>query len=214
MERRIKPGKIIFLTLLTIVVGVLAYRFIEGRGVRRGIKGLSEPVQTEAEGSAKKFVNGYEADITFKAEYEIEALVVHTKRYDSKVSGALAPVDLALAWGKTAEYNDRINFHWSQSGRWYSWHVNDLDELIPVGDVENVEKSSSNNHIIPADNNVKTTVLKIRRGDRVKLKGYLVDVDASDSSGNTFTWKSSTTRTDTGDGSCELIYVTEAQIVK
>jgi hypothetical protein len=214
MDRRIKPGKIIFLTLLTVIVGVLAYRFIEGRGVRRGIKGLEEPIQTEAEGSAKKFVNGYEADITFKAEYEIEALVVHTKTYDSKVSGALAPVDLALAWGKTAEYNDRIDFNWSQSGRFYYWHVDDLDDLMPVGDVENVNNSSSNNHIIPADDSVKRTVLKIRRGDRVKLKGYLVDVYAEDGKGNTFTWNSSTTRTDTGDGACELIYVTKAEIIK
>jgi hypothetical protein len=214
MDRRIKPGKIIFLTLLTVIVGVLAYRFIEGRGVRRGIKGLGEPIQTEAEGSAKKFVNGYEADITFKAEYEIEALVVHTKQYDSKVSGALAPVDLALAWGKTAEYNDRIDFNWSQSGRFYYWHVDDLDDLMPVGDVDNVNWSSSNNHIIPADDSVKRTVLKIRRGDRVKLKGYLVNVYAEDGKGNTFTWNSSTTRTDTGDGACELIYVTKAEIIK
>lgn len=214
MERRIKPGKIIFLTLLTVIVGVLVYRFIESRGVRRGIKGLGEPVQTEAEGSAKKFISGYEADITFKAGYEIDALVVHTKRYDSKVSGALAPVDLALAWGKTAEYNDRIDFHWSQSGRYCSWHVDDIDELMPVGDVENVERSASNNHIIPADDRIKRTVLKIRRGDRVKLEGYLVDVKAADDKGNTFTWNSSTTRTDTGDGACELIYVTKAEIVK
>lgn len=214
MERRIKPRKIIFLTLLTVIVGVLVYRFIEGRGIRRGIKGLGEPVQTEAEGSAKKFISGYEADITFKAGYEIDALVVHTKRYDSKVSGALAPVDLALAWGKTAEYNDRIDFHWSQSGRYCSWHVDDIDELMPVGDVENVERSASNNHIIPADDRIKRTVLKIRRGDRVKLEGYLVDVKAADDKGNTFTWNSSTTRTDTGDGACELIYVTKAEIVK
>lgn len=214
MRRSKNLGRIIWLTLLTIVIGVLLYRYIEGRGVRRGIKGLGEPVQTEAEGSAKKFVNGYEADITFKAAYEIEALVVHTKKYDSKVSGALAPVDLALAWGKVAEYNDKIDFHWSQSGRWATWRVDDIDELMPLGDVENVDRSSSNNHIIPADDSIKKTVMKIRRGDRVKLKGYLVDVDAADSKGNTFKWNSSTSRTDKGDGACELIYVTEAKIIK
>ena len=85
---------------------------------------------------------------------------------------------------------------------------------MPVGDVENVERSASNNHIIPADDRIKRTVLKIRRGDRVKLEGYLVDVKAADDKGNTFTWNSSTTRTDTGDGACELIYVTKAEIVK
>ena len=37
------------------------------------------------------------------------------------------------------------------------------------------------------------------------------NVFAKSDSGKTYTWKSSTTRYDTGNGSCELIYVTELE---
>ena len=201
---------IIFLLLVCAGIGYLVYQ----NGWRRNAYGTPEPIQEEASGSTTMHKGGYTVNIEYKASYKVDALVVHRKKYsDSGLGGKLSPVDLALAWGKVAENNTKINFHWHQSGRWYSWHVNDLDELIPVGDVENVEQSSANTHIIPANDTVERTVKKIRRGDRVKLEGYLVFVNAVNDSGATFTWNSSLTREDTGDGSCEVFYVTKAEIV-
>ena len=202
--------------LLCILLLLFIAREIYDIGYRRGIAGIRDPIQTPAEGRTHISSFFFNVNVTYEYAYDIEGLVVHTRRYFGfgKMSDAISPMDVGLAWGRVAEYNDRIDFHWSQSGRYCSWHVDDIDELMPVGDVENVERSASNNHIIPADDRIKRTVLKIRRGDRVKLEGYLVDVKAADDKGNTFTWNSSTTRTDTGDGACELIYVTKAEIVK
>ena len=50
----------------------------------------------------------------------------------------------------------------------------------------------------------------VRRGDHIRIKGYLVNVDAVKPNGSeSYYWHSSTSRTDTGDGACEVIYATE-----
>ncbi len=43
----------------------------------------------------------------------------------------------------------------------------------------------------------------IRKGQRIRLSGQLVRVDGD----NGFTWSSSLSREDTGNGACELIWV-------
>ncbi len=200
--------------ITAIVIGAVALffviGFIRGLGRRRGIAGIGEPIQTETTGYATKDMAGYEVDIYYQYAYEIEALVVHTKRYYGfKLANRLAPVDVALAWGSVAEYNDKIDFHWKQSGRWVRWRVSDGDDLSPVGGIAGVNAQCSNNHLIPADSSVKRKIKKLKKGDHIKLTGYLVNVDAENKSGKVFLWDSSTTRYDSGDGACEVIYVTD-----
>ena len=50
----------------------------------------------------------------------------------------------------------------------------------------------------------------VRRGDIVELSGNLVRVDANDG----WHWISSLSRTDTGNHSCELIWIEELEIQK
>ena len=192
-----------------IIILIGAYFFFTG-GRTRAVAGIGEPVQVEAEGQAvMDDVAGYKVTINYLYEYDIKALVVHTHNYYGLgVSDKLAPRDFALAWGKVAEYNDRIDFHWSQSGRWYRWHTKTYEEIIPVGGEDGVNHCSCNNHIIPANAAVKSEIKKVKKGDYIELKGYLVNVNANKPDGSTFYWNSSTTREDTGDGACEVIYVT------
>jgi hypothetical protein len=58
-------------------------------------------------------------------------------------------------------------------------------------------------HLIPANGAVENGLGKIRQGQIVRLRGYLVRVDASDG----WHWASSLTRDDVGAGACELIWV-------
>lgn len=58
-------------------------------------------------------------------------------------------------------------------------------------------------HRIPANDGIEHQRKSIRAGNRVHLKGYLVEATGKDG----FRWKSSLTRTDTGGGACELILV-------
>ena len=205
-----KQAKLILFAVVIVLALLLVLNFIRGLGRRRGIAGIGEPIQTEATGYTEKSIAGYDVSIYYQYAYEIEALVVHTKRYYGLgLASKLAPVDLGLAWGTVAEYNDKIDFHWRQSGRWIHWRVKNFDELAPVGYEGGVNSQCSNNHIIPADSSVKRKVKKIKRGDHVKLSGYLVNVDAENKSGKVFLWDSSTTRYDSGDGACEVFYVTD-----
>ncbi|MBQ9198923.1 MAG: zinc ribbon domain-containing protein [Lachnospiraceae bacterium] len=197
---------IIAVFALIAIVGITVPKI----GRRRGIAGIGEPVQEEAYRYFEKEINGYEVSIYANYSYEIEALVVHTKNYYGfGLDDRLAPRDIALAWGKVAEYNDKINFHWSQHGRWVYWKVNSYDELDDIGGEDYVACHLSNNHLIPADKSVKRKIKKIKKGDHIKITGYLVNVDAENERGKTYFWNSSTTRYDTGDGACEVIYVTD-----
>ncbi len=206
--------KWLVLGIVIVIAAVISVYFVYKGGSRRAIPGLSEPVQTQAQGQVKKVVNGYNVDITFLYSYSVDALVVHTKDYSgSGIGDKLSPLDLGLAWGDVAATNKSVDYHWSQSGRWIYWHVDSYADIAVVGSTENVNRQCSNNHIIPASSSVKDTVEKIRRGDRVRLEGYLVNIDAVNPDGAWFEWHTSTSREDTGDGACEVFYVTKAEIV-
>ncbi len=192
---------------------VAAVLIVMSMGHRGSAIGLKDPVQTEASGGTKMSLNGYDLQITYLYSYDITALVVHTKNYGSNSIGdKLSPKDLALAWGAVAEHNRDIDFHWRQSNRWYYWRVNNVGDLVPVGGEAGVSLHSANNHIVPANSAIRNAVRRIKTGDVVHLNGYLVNIDGTKAGGGTFTWHSSTSRTDTGSGACEVFYVTGVEI--
>lgn len=201
---------LIFL-VLALSTGWLS-SYLHSDGTRRSLAGLPEPVQTQAQGSITKQIDGYSVEITYRFNYTIDALVVSTRNYDGDtLADKLAPVDLGLAWGKVAAFNGSIDFNWDQHDRWIYWHVDDIADLAPVGTNADVDRQYSNNHSIPADNSVKKQLEQIKRGDRVKLEGYLVDVYATHPDGSWFEWNTSESRLDSGDGACEVFYITKIE---
>ena len=203
-----KRGSGIKIVMLVVVV-VLALAVLDNKGKQRAVAGIKDPVQEETTGQTHIFVDDYDITVSYLYTYDISALVVSTHNYwGGGVGDKLAPRDLALAWGDVAAYNKTIDFHWKQSGRWYSWQVNTYDEVDQVGGVQGVTEHSSNNHLIAADESVRKAIKKIKVGDYVRLKGYLVNLDGTKPDGSTFYWHSSTTRSDSGAHSCEVMYVT------
>ena len=69
----------------------------------------------------------------------------------------------------------------------------------------------SNNHLIPANEGIGKVIMALRKGDQVHIKGYLVNYREAKWSGERTT---STTRTDTGNGACEVIWVQEVKILQ
>ena len=209
-----RKSKLKYILVLIILAGLIAYG-VYANGTRSHLNGLTEPIQTECEGGTEFTLRGYDVKIDYLYEYDATALVVHTKDYPGmSLERRLSPKDVALAWGSVAAYNETIDFHWKQRGRWVYWNTNTYEELKPIGDVSDVDSQSSNNHLVPADVNVRRQIAKIRRGDVVRIRGYLVNINAKSSNGAYFNWKSSTKRTDSGDGACELIYVTAVDWVE
>lgn len=167
-----------------------------------------EPLQVQitAEPIRRKVKDG-EVTITPLAKYTISAVVVSKKSYSSGWTGEIAPVDLALAWGKMADpkYDKYISY--SQSDRWYFY---ECKPETPLTD-QYIATHSANNHIIPASENIRIALKTISKKEKVRLEGYLVKI-AGHYKGGTVWWNSSLTRSDSGDGSCEVFYVESVRI--
>lgn len=84
----------------------------------------------------------------------------------------------------------------TQCNRFYHWHV----DSFPIPH-EEIETHSANIHMIPATDDIGRRLKSIRPGEIVHVKGYLVEINGKDG----YHWRSSLTRSDTGDGACELI---------
>ena len=138
------------------------------------------------------------------ATFSLSARVLSRADYSWDTGAALAPVDLALGWERMSNSAvlDKISI--SQSGRFYFWRVREF----PIPEREIIE-SSANMHLIPADANVEREIKRTRDGDIVEFDGYLVKVDGP----NGYRWVSSLTRSDSGTGACELVWVEHFAIV-
>ena len=81
----------------------------------------------------------------------------------------------------------------------------------PPFDRTYIARHSSNNHIIPATENVLKAVRSVGKRQKIVLEGLLVNLQGS-YKGQRVWWSTSLTRDDSGDHSCELFYVTKVRI--
>jgi hypothetical protein len=137
--------------------------------------------------------------LTRRARFEIRARVLSSHRYYIGRESDLSPIDLALGWGPMSDQRTLDQIDISQSGRWYRTKY---AIPAPINDQE-IIRNSSNMHMIPAVNGISKQLSKLRTGDLVTLKGYLVDVDHDSG----WAWRTSMTREDTGGGACEIVFV-------
>jgi hypothetical protein len=170
----------------------------------------AEPVQETAEDVKPIIIerNGWRFDITPRASYSIQGEVLSKKNYYSGTPAVISPCDFALVFGELYTSNLYKDISWSQSGRWYWWQYG---ASFPRQDDKFIARWSSNTHIIPANDNLKKAAKSVDEGDLVVLEGYLVSIDGKND-GETYFWNSSLARTDTGDGSCEVLYLTKIRI--
>lgn len=156
-----------------------------------GILVAAEPLQESVNGSPIAFEN---YTILPLASYNITARVLSTHHYDD----TLVPYDLALGWQEMSDSAvlDRLDISQIMRFYQYSW------QGAPPVAREIMVRTSANTHIIPANEEVRKQLPGLRRGDIINMKGYLVRVTRPDG----WSWQSSLTRTDSGNGGCELLY--------
>jgi hypothetical protein len=141
------------------------------------------------------------------AEYKLSGMVVGRKTYSDDWEGKISPIDLAIAWGKLAEPEYRRYITYRQGNRWYFYQYKPGSPF----DHAYVIPHSSNNHIIPGNKNIALAVKTIQRKNTITIEGLLVNLMGT-YKGQMVTWNTSLSRTDTGNGSCELFYVTKVRI--
>ncbi|MDZ4181316.1 MAG: hypothetical protein U1B83_00460, partial [Candidatus Cloacimonadaceae bacterium] len=144
--------------------------------------------------------------LSAKAEYRIGGILVSKRRYTNGFMSDLSPWDYAMIWGDVPNFINHIKF--DQIVR-YCLFKYDPSQGI---DVDYVSRHLSNNHLIPANKNIRKALKAGKKGMSVELSGYLVDVDAVLPGGGSQTWRSSMKRDDTAGGACEIIYVTRLRL--
>lgn len=138
-----------------------------------------------------------------KAKYALTARVLHTESYIDDPYGDVSPLDFALGWNKMEDAKNLSRIEITQSNRWYHWK-----SRKGFLKKEDIESMSSNFHIIPANSEIYKELKTVKKDDIIEIKGYLVDVYWN----NVNSWKTSTSYLDTGDGACEIVYVTDIKI--
>jgi len=140
--------------------------------------------------------------LTPRANYRIEARVLHMRHYDLDVRAVCSPLDLALGWGSMADPAVDAWIDWRQSGRWYFYSI-PAEAPFSVADVAGL---SANVHIIPSSPNLSRALLGLEDDDVILLEGMLVDA-AIEFLGYELQTATSLTRQDSGAGACEILYV-------
>lgn len=173
---------------------------------------LGEPRQTATR--TKPFdaaFNGVDYLIEPEYEYDLVGMVVSYRHHDGNsrmhflANDHLNMLDVCVVWGDsaTSKLLHKIDF-WNGiftcnvfTRDSAAWEAFSMDQL-------------SNNHLISDDQTVRRQVKDIAIGDQIRVRGYLASY-SSEKGGKRGT---STTRTDTGNGACETLFVEQFEIIE
>jgi hypothetical protein len=163
-----------------------------------GILVPDEPVQVILDDPPRFEARGY----TFikRAKYDITARLLRKEVYRIDGGAGLAPVDLGVGWGPLSDSALLDGLEFSQMGRFFYWQRRNADFPVPI---PVLISHMAQMHMIPATTDLEAKLKKLRPGQIVTASGYLVDVRGPDG----FAWNTSLSRTDTGNGACELFWV-------
>jgi hypothetical protein len=163
-----------------------------------GILAPGEPVQVDLDPPPRFERDGY----TFveRASYDITARVLRKEIYRLDGGAGLAPVDLGVGWGPMSDSAMVDQLEFSQMGRFFYWQPRRADFPLPLA-VLNSHLAQM--HMIPSTGDIESRLKRLRPGQIVTARGYLVDIRGPGG----FTWNTSLSRTDTGNGACELLWV-------
>lgn len=173
---------------------------------------LLDPVQTPTQDKSfeiQKNKKSYQIEPVFN--YELYGLVVSKHNSDSwrdhvhKAWGDyINTQDICVIWGENVKSNRFHQVEFS-SGNWTCYFYTKSNEVYQSFRLDQL----SNNHVIPANDTVAKILNQIEIGDQIHLSGNLVNYSIDHSAPR----NTSTVRTDTGNGACEIVYVKTAEII-
>ncbi len=201
--------------LIAIIVGIYAYSNLSSRPPRTKIHPsmMKEPQQSPTTEDDFTFsYKGTNYEVTPVAEYELWGLVVthnDTREFSDIYhnENSVDIKDICVIWGKNLNSNNyqRVKFY---SEPWSCIYQTDSQEVYRKFS----PRALSNSHLLSDLPKVREKILSTKIGDQIHLKGMLVNYFPE----NSPSWvrKSSTSRDDTGNGACEVVFVEEYEILK
>jgi hypothetical protein len=184
---------------------IAAWQFVAGRPLswRPGVLVADDPHQVDLDRADAFDFDGVR--LTPRAEFNAEVRVLSRERYWLGQLADVAPLDIAVGWGPMSDTAVISQLDISQNGRFYFWHYDGEEPPIPV---DAIISHSANWHLVPANRSVRRTLLNLRVGSVVRLEGKLIDIETPEHA----TIKTSLTRSDSGAGACEVIYVESVSV--
>ena len=171
----------------------------------------NEPQQTKTgRGSFDATWDNVDYRIAPEYDYDLVGMIVSFRHHDNNsrmhrlADDHLNMLDVCVVWGDNTSRAqlDKIDF-WNgiftcnvKTRDQAAWESFDMYQL-------------SNNHLISDDEFIRDQVRKVKVGDQVRIRGVLASYESPGGVRGT-----STTRTDTGDGACETIYVHSFEILQ
>lgn len=192
--------------LLLLVCALGAYLAFRERPVVQppGVLVDAAPLQTPLEDGDSPFRHGEDFTVEPLARFDLTGRVLSREDYYLDTEAAVSPLDLTLGWQQMSDTAVLERIDISQRNRFYYWYT----ENFPIPR-KAIETQSANMHLIPADGSVARQMDRVREGELVRVRGFLVEVTRNDG----WHWRSSLSRKDTGPGACELIYVQRLDIL-
>ena len=170
-----------------------------------------EPAQTATRQSLFTVTyNDTEYLVEPEYDYDITGMVVSYRHHDEDYSRMhrlaqdhLNMLDVCIIWGdNTRAMLHKIDF-WNglftcnaQTRDRTAWESFDMAQL-------------SNNHLLSDDDLIRERVRDVSVGDQIRVRGYLTSYTSPAGKRGT-----STTRTDSGDGACETVFIERFEIVR
>ena len=151
---------------------------------------------------------GHEVRLAPRASYRITGYAVETSTMLLDQWDFALPMDLALVWGPVADPAALRHMKFHLSGRYVSLWVEPGGPPMPA-----VMSHVANHHLVPASEEVGREMRRIRKGDLVRLRGKLVDLEIRDGGGNVVhRARTSLSRDDVGSGACEQVWVESVEV--
>lgn len=167
------------------------------------IQSSADPVQTAVIGEPITWQREkYNWELTPRAQIQVIGRVLSRRTYTRDWQSEISPLDLAIGWGELNDTEVDNWVKWRQSGRWYYYR---WPNEAPYSETY-LRTHSSNIHIVPATESLEAILLKIRKDDKILIEGKLVDIEAT-SEIKSWSSQTSLTRTDSGNGACEILLV-------
>lgn len=183
-------------------------------------KNITKPKYIKARGEKNRYI------LEGMAEYTLSGLVVAKNNnfwFRDIMRSAFDDIclmDIGVAWGDLAadknKLNKNIKFKSKKtlaSARMLYWRG-----TVPLNNfpwsVDYVNSHHSHTHLIPANLNIMSALLTVKKWDKIKFEGYLVDIytDKNEIVAKTSLSRFDRDATSRGYGACEDMYVTKVQI--
>ena len=202
-----------------LVVSLLVWIFSFWRSEKIPLKNLDnqslqkEPLQKPTfEKPFQTQVSGHSYQIEPVYDYEVWGLVVSnhdSNSWKDSVHEAwndyINTKDICIIWGQNLK-NASLSELKFRNGSWTCYVTTNSSQAWQQFNTTQI----SNNHVIPANAEIKKLMARSSVGDEIRMRGQLVNYRINNGPSR----NSSTVRTDTDNGACEIIYVKEFETFK